>query len=289
MSSTFTIPPDPFGAIANNLAKISDSMRMAGAGAGPLAERSVNVAPQQIRAKIRQFINSGEMKIGEFQRKIGVSAASYNHFMKLSGRDKGSGSDTYFGAAAFFKRRQLAGVKTSRQKKIKANDNPTTAGGSTASSSSSSSAKSKKDIIAEVEAADDVSQIKLAGEDTDSVPVMDTCDDIRNNINKYLRETPYATGASFIRAINRALPETSERRASAPVDPARAPRAWSSTPRTSSSRSSASSRTSPRARNAWRWRRPGAPKESNCRIRPTRASGSDRALTPCMRTSTAYS
>ncbi|KAL6241157.1 hypothetical protein RBB50_011836 [Rhinocladiella similis] len=118
--------------------------------------------------------------------------------MKLSGSDKGSGSNTYFRAAEFFKRRQLAGVKTSSSRGPR----------------SSSTKKPRKDQIAETEAASDVSHISLAGEDTDAVPVMDTCDDVRNKINKYLRETPYSSFASFTRTINLALSDSSERQGS---------------------------------------------------------------------------
>ncbi|KAK5274418.1 hypothetical protein LTR96_001019 [Exophiala xenobiotica] len=166
---------------------------------------------QQIRAKIRQYVNSGEMKVGEFQKKLDVSSTSYNRFMAMNGADKGTSSDTYFSAAEFFKRRELAGLKMPRQKKAKTTgDSPDT---NKSGSTTTTPKKSKKDEIAEVEKANDVSDITLPGEEDDSVPVFDTCDDIRTKIKRYMRETPHATGAGFVRTAARALPENSERRA----------------------------------------------------------------------------
>ncbi|KAK7900458.1 hypothetical protein LTR67_002740 [Exophiala xenobiotica] len=166
---------------------------------------------QQIRAKIRQYVNSGEMKVGEFQKKLDVSSTSYNRFMAMNGADKGTSSDTYFSAAEFFKRRELAGLKMPRQKKAKTTgDTPDT---NKSGSTTTAPKKSKKDEIAEIEKANDVSDITLPGEEDDSVPVFDTCDDIRTKIKRYMRETPHATGAGFVRTAASALPENSDRKA----------------------------------------------------------------------------
>ncbi|KAK6379616.1 hypothetical protein LTS17_005688 [Exophiala oligosperma] len=273
-------------------------------GAGLLAERSVNIAPQvstgmkPTAGKKRKSdgaptIDPDDIELPEdmeivsldsyycLTASLPVSRKSRDphkqggggHVMKLNGRDKGSGGDTYFAAAGFFKRRQLAGVKTCRQKKSKPNTSTsnsstnTTAAG--ARTSSSSTGKSKKEEIAEVEAANDVSQIKLTGEDDDTVPVMDTCDDVRAKINKYLRETPHATGASVIGTINRALPEGSRNQAfgpdpfpgsSAPADPARGPRAWSFTRRLRVFREAPTEAEQTEIpESVWTWKRPDDP------------------------------
>lgn len=52
----------------------------------------------------------------------------------------------------------------------------------------------------------DVSAIKLDGESTTSVPVYDTCDEIRKKISAYLRE-PGVTQAAFLREIAKTYPE----------------------------------------------------------------------------------
>ena len=78
----------------------------------------------QVRTRIRSYVNSGEMKVGEFQSKLGVSSKGYNDFMKQSGPMKGTGSDTYYAAFEFFKKRELVGVKMPR-KKVKTDDNDT--------------------------------------------------------------------------------------------------------------------------------------------------------------------
>ncbi|KAI1618718.1 hypothetical protein EDD36DRAFT_460357 [Exophiala viscosa] len=180
--------------------------------------------PNQIRSKIRQFVNSGEMKVGEFQDKIQVSGNSYSRFMGQNGQ-KGAESDTYTGAHDFFKRRELAGLKMPRQKKPKTDttDKSKSTDESTGTKGKNddktdekkSKPKTKKEEQAEIEARNDVSGIHLPGEENDGVEVYDTCDDIRTKINKYLRDTPYATNASFVREVNRALGEDSSRHTAA--------------------------------------------------------------------------
>ncbi|KAL5692813.1 hypothetical protein EMGR_005674 [Emarellia grisea] len=133
----------------------------------------------QVRRRIRSFIESGEMKIGEFQNAIGVSSRSYLDFMGQHGRDKGSGSSTYINAARFFKKRELQGIKPLRKKRA---------------------AKESQKNVAEKY---DVSSIHLDGESDQSVPVWDTCDVVRKKINAHLRD-PDVTKAQFLRDIAKA-------------------------------------------------------------------------------------
>ena len=62
-----------------------------------------------VRGKIRKFIESGEMKVGEFCDMMGVSTNSYYRFLSLHGRDKGMQSDCYIEAWKFFEKRKAAG------------------------------------------------------------------------------------------------------------------------------------------------------------------------------------
>ena len=63
------------------------------------------------------------MKVGEFQDKIGVGAGSYSRFMSQNGPQKGIESDTFWAAAEFFKKRQVAGLPVvPRKKKVKKED-----------------------------------------------------------------------------------------------------------------------------------------------------------------------
>ncbi|KAJ3286703.1 hypothetical protein HK104_008907 [Borealophlyctis nickersoniae] len=120
----------------------------------------------QVRRKIRALINSGEMRVGEFQK----AANAYGRFMGQSGKYKGDGCDTYIQAARFFKKRELAGIKPPKKKKASKAD------------------EDKKH---------DVSDIHLDGEETGDVPVYDTC---RKKINAYLRQDG-VTQAGFLREI----------------------------------------------------------------------------------------
>lgn len=145
----------------------------------------------QVRNKIRAYINSGEMKIGKFQEKLGVSSKSYGEFMGQNGPDKGMYSSTYHAAWAFFKRRELAGVKMPR-KKAKTVD-----------------VKDDKKTAKNDEPKQDVSDIHLEGEEKGEVPIYDTCDEVRRKINAQFRDSSM-TQAAFLREIAKCIPGTPE-------------------------------------------------------------------------------
>ncbi|TGO50751.1 hypothetical protein BOTNAR_0381g00020 [Botryotinia narcissicola] len=115
----------------------------------------------QIRRKIRTFLESGEMKVTEFQKKIGTNSRSYGAFMGQSGKFKGDQSNVYLNAFIFFKKRELQGVKPPKKPKV-----------------------SKAEEVKKF----DVSAVKLDGESTISVPIYDSCDEVRKKIRAYLRE-----------------------------------------------------------------------------------------------------
>jgi hypothetical protein len=112
----------------------------------------------QVRRKINTFIESGEMKVTQFQNAIGVSSTSYGNFMKMKGPMKGIDSSTMSGAYKFFKKREKEGKAMPKKRK--------TAAAQTV----------------------DLSDIHLEGEDEDAVEVYDSCDEIRRKIAAYLRK-----------------------------------------------------------------------------------------------------
>ncbi|KAL2063175.1 hypothetical protein VTL71DRAFT_6247 [Oculimacula yallundae] len=130
----------------------------------------------QIRRKIHSFINSGEMKVGEFQQAIGVNSKGYSLFMGQSGPNKGSGSNTYLEAFKFFKRREDQGIKIAAPKKK----------AKTATAASEGSAA--------------LDAIQLEGEADCSVPIFDSCDEVRKKIRAYLA-AGHSTQAEFLREI----------------------------------------------------------------------------------------
>jgi hypothetical protein len=134
----------------------------------------------QVRGMIRRFLDSGEMKKGEFSTAIGVSATSLNNFLAQNGTMKGAESFTYGNAWEFFKKREMAGIKA--PKKAKA-----------ATASSSASTSSAAPIT-------DISNISLDGEESSSVQVYDSCDEIRKKINAHLVK-PGITQAAFCRDL----------------------------------------------------------------------------------------
>ncbi|KAF1344521.1 hypothetical protein BDV97DRAFT_55961 [Delphinella strobiligena] len=125
-----------------------------------------------VRGKINRFIESGEMKVGEFCDALGVSGNGYRRFLALNGKDAGPQSDTYIAAWEFFKKRELAGIKPPKKQK-------TSAPRSTS---------------------DSVPDVPLQGEESDAVEVFDSCDEIRRKIAAHLRK-PGVTRAHFCRDL----------------------------------------------------------------------------------------
>ncbi|KAH0276624.1 hypothetical protein KCU91_g3736, partial [Aureobasidium melanogenum] len=135
---------------------------------------------QVVRNKTNRLIESGEMEVGDFCNAIGVSSNAYYRFMHKHGTMKGDECAAYPAAYAFFKEREDAGIKIPTKKKQKTKDDD-------------KSGKAQNDKL-------DLSDTHLDGEDTDSVPVYDTCDDIRRQITAYLKK-PGVTQAQFGRDL----------------------------------------------------------------------------------------
>lgn len=57
------------------------------------------------------------MKIGEFQRALMASPNAYSRFMGQNGPDKGAGCSVYYAAWAFFKKREMRGIKMPKKQK----------------------------------------------------------------------------------------------------------------------------------------------------------------------------
>ncbi|CAF9904137.1 MAG: hypothetical protein ALECFALPRED_004863 [Alectoria fallacina] len=120
-----------------------------------------------IRRKINSFINSGELKVTDFQRACDINCSSYGRFMKLKGPYAGDMNQAYKAAFQFFELK-----KDEEIRKL------------------------------------DVSGIELGGEDDESVPIYDTCDEIRRKIAAYLRE-PNVTQTGFLRELAKMLTDPS--------------------------------------------------------------------------------
>jgi hypothetical protein len=139
-----------------------------------------------VRRKIRNWIDSGAQKVGEFQKTIGVSSKAYGSFMNRTGTWDGEGTDTFAKAHHFFKKRELQGLPLKANKPKK----PKTA----------ASAKAIDEFL-------DVSDVDpLPGEADGTVPIYDTCNEIRKKIRPVLAKDGM-TQAAFIRALNKNLPE----------------------------------------------------------------------------------
>ncbi|TVY83340.1 hypothetical protein LSUE1_G002077 [Lachnellula suecica] len=132
----------------------------------------------QVRRKLRALLGAGEMKLGELQKTLGVSAKSFSCFMGKNGPDNGTNTATFPAAYRFFKQREAEGIKVPKK-------------------------KVKKD---EELRKNDVTSVELDGESDVSVPVYDSCDEIRKKISAYLRE-PQITQAGFLREAAKTYPD----------------------------------------------------------------------------------
>lgn len=141
------------------------------------------------------------MKVGEFCKTIDVGNHSYNRFIHQEGPIKGTQSDVYMEAFAYFKKREIAGIPLPTANSKRANTDSSSkkdhkngekeSESSPKGKTSSSSSGPNKDFL----------HIGLPGEPTDSVPVYDTCDDVRRKVSAWLRE-PKVTQAQFCRDLH---------------------------------------------------------------------------------------
>jgi hypothetical protein len=141
------------------------------------------------------------MAVGEFKKQCNLTSPAYTRFMAQNGPDKGSGSSVYYAAWAFFKKRELKGIKLKPNKKFKASDTLTKAVD-----------EGIENVVLEGEADDSVEVFGacpafLIGSVWESGAIQpdaneetDTCDEIRRKINAHLKK-PGVTQAAFLRAI----------------------------------------------------------------------------------------
>ncbi|KAB5539393.1 hypothetical protein GE09DRAFT_1290505 [Coniochaeta sp. 2T2.1] len=150
-----------------------------------------------VRRKIRNWTESGAMKVGEFQDAIGVSSKGYSNFMNRTKAWDGEGCDTSWKAGAFFKKRELLGLplKKVEPKAATAKKTKTSAVGAGEKAADNSPAAALLDV----------SGVDLPGEATGSVPVFDTCDEVRRKIRAFLSKDG-VTQAALVRALNTCLP-----------------------------------------------------------------------------------
>ena len=74
-------------------------------------DRGISITPARLRSKIMKLLSSTDIKIGEFQKMIGVNANSYGKFMHGKYKDPWSATmnGTYRAAAFFFFKEERLG------------------------------------------------------------------------------------------------------------------------------------------------------------------------------------
>ena len=142
----------------------------------------MDLSCDQVRRKIRAWLDSGATTKGAFCDAIHVSSKSLNSFLALNGRDKGRFHAAYGAAWEFFKKREIAGLPMAKKAK-------TTAKKAAGAKGTAAAA-----------AAVDISGVVLPGEEKDAVPVFDSCDEVRRKIDLHLGK-PGVTQAQFCRDL----------------------------------------------------------------------------------------
>lgn len=154
----------------------------------------VDMNCDQVRKRINAVLDGGIMKKGEFCNAIGSSSRSVNTFLGKRGHSGGMGTDSYTNAWAWFKQRELAGLKLPDVKKRQKAEAAAAAAAGPGEGPATKKAKTA------LNPTPDLSAIHLDGEESDSVPVFDTADEIRKKISAHLR-TPGLTQAQFCRDL----------------------------------------------------------------------------------------
>ncbi|KAI1407645.1 hypothetical protein F5Y13DRAFT_124051 [Hypoxylon sp. FL1857] len=145
---------------------------------------------QVVRNRIHKLLDAGITTKTEFSKAIGCNTNSLNGFLRQTGTSGGRNSSVYYNAWAWFRQREVAKLKMPDLKKRQTQGAEDTNSG--AGSSASKVVKGRE--------LPDISRIHLRGEETDSVSIYDTCDEIRKKINAHLR-TPGMTQAQFCRDL----------------------------------------------------------------------------------------
>ncbi|KAK4196958.1 hypothetical protein QBC40DRAFT_342359 [Triangularia verruculosa] len=158
---------------------------------------TIDMNCDQVRRKINNLLDSNAMTKTAFAREIGVSAKSLSGFLGVHGPMNGSGFAAYDSAWEWFKKREMLGIPLPVGKKQKTTTASVAASAPAATGTSSASAPKTKTPAS---ATPDISSITLPGEETDSVPVFDSCDEMRRKINLHLKKDG-VTQASFLRDI----------------------------------------------------------------------------------------
>ncbi|KAK8109331.1 hypothetical protein PG984_015132 [Apiospora sp. TS-2023a] len=186
----------------------------------------VDLDCDQVRARINKVVDSGVMKKTEFCDAIGASNAAVNAFMKKPwGPLDGANSKAFYKAWDWFKQREIAGFKLPNVNKRRqteaaraAADRPANTSANTGANLGTSvrtSAGTYAAATANTPASSspggsglsgplpipDINGIHLPGEETDEVPIHDTCDVVREKIDEHLA-TYRVTQAPFCRIIH---------------------------------------------------------------------------------------
>ncbi|TID27577.1 hypothetical protein E2P81_ATG00332 [Venturia nashicola] len=161
-----------------------------------LEDMEPDMSPQLVRTKLNALFDVEKYGKGKFCDEAGTTNKSLNTFMNMSGSN-GRQTSAYEAGWKFFKLRQLREKATKEADKAQQKKRKSAGGEEGAPAAKATKTTAGKNAA---QPHIDISDIHLPGEETDSVEVYDTCDDIRAKITPYLSQ-PGITAASFLRSI----------------------------------------------------------------------------------------
>lgn len=155
-----------------------------------------------IRDKINAYRADTKTDASDFQKQLQVQTRSYKSFIHQDGPHVGVRNPTYKAAHDFFVARKLEGKKTASPAAKSAAATSTTSKAKSQTKSADKAEGKKNDDKAGVPSFDALP--RLDGEETDSVPVWDTCNDICSKIKAHLVKNSVSSAAVY-REISKCL------------------------------------------------------------------------------------
>jgi hypothetical protein len=190
-----------------------------------------------VRQRINNLLDSGIVTKAEFAGMLGCGKGgtrSLNRFLRDPGESPTTtrGGNVYYSAYTWFRQREVAELKVPEKLKLAAHYTPasiaasknsatskkingTTATNTSAarnnksvkvsksnsSSSPSASMSAREAALHRAITAASIDEIYLEGEETDEVPIYDSCDEVRRKIEEHLRTSPKLSATQFCRDL----------------------------------------------------------------------------------------
>lgn len=150
-------------------------------------------SPNDVKHKLKAFVDSGELRIEALCQQLKVSEDDYKRFIAMRSERDNMGSIVYHNGREFLNDREKRGLHTTPAAKKQRRDS--------AQGSSPATRKNSPREQTKNSGPSDISDIHLEGEEHERVPIFDTCNDVRRKINAHLKKFAMSQ-TQFARDLN---------------------------------------------------------------------------------------